>query len=129
MTNRTTKALTLTAVAVLTLSMATRAQDQSAAALAKKAQNPIANMISVPLQNNTNFGIGLFDRTQNVLNIQPVLPSSVGKWSLINRVIAPVIKAQLVSVRAVGPGRIDCMSQAITPLILVIGSASTAGIG
>ncbi|MGB6648367.1 MAG: neuromedin U [Bacteroidota bacterium] len=68
-----------------------QAQEPSAAELAKKAQNPIANMISVPLQNNTNFGIGPYDRTQNVLNIQPVLPTGLGGWNLINRVIAPVI--------------------------------------
>jgi hypothetical protein len=47
-------------------------------------------MISVPLQNNTSFGIGPYDRNQNVLNIQPVLPSNLGKWNLINRFIAPV---------------------------------------
>lgn len=65
--------------------------EEAAAALAKKAQNPIASMISVPVQNNTNFGIGSFDRTQNVLNIQPVIPASLGGWNLINRFIAPVI--------------------------------------
>jgi hypothetical protein len=68
-----------------------QAQEKSAAELARKAQNPIANMISVPLQNNTNFGIGPFDRTQNVLNIQPVLPTGLGGWNLINRLIAPLI--------------------------------------
>jgi hypothetical protein len=61
------------------------AQEPSDAELAKKAQNPIANMISVPLQNNTNFGIGPYNRNQNVLNIQPVLPASLGSWNLINQ--------------------------------------------
>ena len=37
--------------------------------LAKQSQNPIANMISLPFQNNTSFGIGPYDRTQNVTNI------------------------------------------------------------
>ena len=58
--------------------------------LAKKAQNPIANMISLPLQNNTSFGIGEYDRSQNVLNVQPVIPASLGSWNLINRFIAPI---------------------------------------
>lgn len=58
--------------------------------LARKAQNPIANMISLPLQNNTSFGIGPFDRNQNVLNVQPVIPASLGNWNLINRFIAPI---------------------------------------
>jgi hypothetical protein len=48
------------------------AQEKGNANLAKAAQNPIANLISLPLQNNTNFGIGPDDETQNILNIQPV---------------------------------------------------------
>lgn len=76
---------------VLLTPSAARAQEASAAALARKAQNPIANMISVPIQNNTSFGIGSFDRTQNVTNIQPVIPTSLGSWNLINRVIAPLM--------------------------------------
>ncbi len=61
--------------------------------LAKAAQNPIANMISVPFQNNTNFGLGPEDRTQNVLNFQPVfpIPLGCGEWTLINRMIIPIM--------------------------------------
>ena len=40
--------------------------------LARAAQNPIADLISVPFQNNTNFNFGPREKTQNVLNIQPV---------------------------------------------------------
>src|SRR5262249_10804495 len=42
--------------------------------LAKKSQNPIADLVSVPFQSNTNFNAGPFNRTQEVLNIQPVVP-------------------------------------------------------
>ena len=60
--------------------------------LAKAAQNPIASLISVPLQNNTGFGVGQYDRTQNVLNIQPVIPVRISEnWNLINRIIQPVV--------------------------------------
>ena len=60
--------------------------------LAKLARNPIANLISVPLQNNTNFNVGPRSGTQNVLNIQPVIPVSLSKdWNLITRTILPVI--------------------------------------
>jgi hypothetical protein len=45
--------------------------------LAKLAQNPVGNLISVPFQNNTNFNVGPEERTQNILNIQPVIPISV----------------------------------------------------
>ncbi len=57
--------------------------------LAKKAQNPIANLISLPLQNNTSFNIGPYNRTANVLNIQPVAPFYEGR--LITRTILPIV--------------------------------------
>jgi hypothetical protein len=60
--------------------------------LRKAAQNPVASLISVPIQENWNFGIGSADRIQNVLNVQPVIPVTVGKdWNLIIRWITPVI--------------------------------------
>ncbi len=61
---------------------------------AKAAQNPLANVISLPLQNNTDFGIGDYDDTGNVLNIQPVIPITIGEkgWLLINRMIVPFPK-------------------------------------
>ena len=60
--------------------------------LAKKSQNPISNMISLPLQNNTSFNVGPYNRTQNVLNIQPVWPLSLSpSLNLITRTIIPVI--------------------------------------
>jgi hypothetical protein len=59
--------------------------------LAKQAQNPIANLISLPLQNNTNFKVGPQERTQNILNVQPVYPVSLGdNWNLITRTILPI---------------------------------------
>jgi len=49
-------------------------------------------MISLPLQNSTSFNVGPFDRTQNVLNIQPVWPFSLSpSLNLITRTIVPVI--------------------------------------
>lgn len=59
--------------------------------LARQSQNPVADLISVPFQNNTNLGLGQFDRTGNILNIQPVLPTPLSKdLLLINRVILPL---------------------------------------
>ena len=64
----------------------------SVAELAKAAQNPIANMINVPFQNNTNFNVGPENKVQNILNIQPVLPFSITEdWNLITRTIIPVV--------------------------------------
>jgi len=62
--------------------------------LAKAAQNPIANMISLPLQNNTNLNIGPDDSTQNILNVQPVWPFEINEdWNLITRTIIPVVSS------------------------------------
>jgi len=59
--------------------------------LRKQAQNPIASLISVPIQNNSNFSFGPQDRTQDILNIQPVIPMQLGQnWNLVTRVIMPI---------------------------------------
>ena len=67
------------------------AAQSSKADLVKASQNPIANILSHPFQNNTLFGLGDADDTANLLNIEPVIPISVGDWNLINRTIIPVI--------------------------------------
>jgi len=60
--------------------------------LARAAQNPVGDLISLPFQNNMNFDVGPADRTQNIHNIQPVLPIGLSKdWNLITRTILPVI--------------------------------------
>jgi hypothetical protein len=82
----------------------TPAAASNADELRKEAQNPIASLISVPFQENLNFGIGPADRTQNVLNIQPVIPISLSKgWNLVTRWITPVIYQPLPIQQASGP--------------------------
>jgi hypothetical protein len=64
----------------------------SAEELAKIAQNPVGNLISIPFQNNTNLNYGSEKGTQNILNIQPVIPFEVSKdWNIITRTIVPII--------------------------------------
>lgn len=71
-------------------SSSTSAQDTEE--LARAAQNPLASLISVPFQNNTNFEVGPEEDVQNILNIQPVVPFELSeKWNLITRTIIPVI--------------------------------------
>jgi len=66
--------------------------ERSTDELARAVQNPIADMISVPFQNNTNFNFGPRERTQNVLNIQPVIPVDISdEWLMITRTILPVV--------------------------------------
>jgi len=65
---------------------------QEADDLAAAAQNPIADLISLPFQNNMTFGYGPDDDVQNVLNIQPVWPFNLGdNWNLITRTVLPVV--------------------------------------
>ena len=60
--------------------------------LAKLAQNPVANLMSFPFQNNFNFGVGPNNVCQYVLNFQPVIPITLTEdWNLITRWILPVI--------------------------------------
>jgi hypothetical protein len=66
--------------------------ESNAKSLAEAAQNPIANLISVPFQNNTSFGVGPWDRTQNIMNFQPVIPFDLNQdWLIVSRTILPVI--------------------------------------
>jgi hypothetical protein len=89
--------LLIWAVALSLLALTATAADEGAppdsdSDLAKKTQNPIANLISVPFQNNTSYNFGPRDRTQNVLNIQPVIPIDVNEdWNVITRSIIPIV--------------------------------------
>jgi hypothetical protein len=75
----------------------TPAAAANADALRKAAQNPVASLISVPVQNNFNGGIDPGNRTQNVLNIQPVIPLKVSdNWNSIIRSITPIIYSRFL---------------------------------
>jgi len=70
-------------------------QDQKAAEaqdLAKKLSNPVASLISVPLQGNFDFGMGTGAGWRYTLNVQPVIPIKLNEnWNVISRTIIPVI--------------------------------------
>lgn len=69
-----------------------RALAQDETELAKKTQNPVADLISVPLQSNFNFGAGSKDKMIYILNIQRVVPINITEnWNIITRVIMPII--------------------------------------
>ena len=75
------------------------APEQSSLELQKATQNPVADLISVPVQSNFNFGYGAKDAPQNsstqyVMNIQPVIPVTLGDtgFNLITRPILPILE-------------------------------------
>jgi len=86
----------LSAVVFVCLGSMLFAQDEakpSADELAKKLSNPVASLISVPLQSNMDFGAGPDgDGFKYTLNMQPVVPMSIGEeWNLISRTIIPYV--------------------------------------
>ncbi|WP_136065838.1 neuromedin U [Pontiella sulfatireligans] len=63
-----------------------------AAELAKKTQNPVANMISLPVQFNFNQNVGPKSDSQTIINVQPVIPQELNEdWNWIHRTIVPII--------------------------------------
>ena len=63
---------------------------QSQEELSAAAANPLADLISLPFQNNLNMNYGEYNRNVNILNIQPVIPLAGGK--LITRTIFPIVR-------------------------------------
>lgn len=68
-----------------------KAGTASNAELVKKAQNPVADMMSFPFQNNVDFGVGPAKQVANTLNVQPVIPIGLGPVNLITRTILPIV--------------------------------------
>ena len=95
MRRKTAVVMTILAVFGLAITVPALAQ-QSAEELAKKLANPVASMISFPLQGNfdLNFKGAIIDGGYKFLtNVQPVIPIKLSeKWNLISRTILPIVQ-------------------------------------
>ena len=59
--------------------------------LNKQIQNPVADLISLPLQSNWGFNVGPNNDTQYLLNVQPVIPLHITEhWNIITRMVMPI---------------------------------------
>jgi hypothetical protein len=66
--------------------------EPSAQQLAQRLSNPLADMVSVPLQFNWEQGVGPEGGTRFVMNFQPVVPFAIGRdWNLVGRMVLPVV--------------------------------------
>ncbi|MBW2406112.1 MAG: hypothetical protein JRF17_01975, partial [Deltaproteobacteria bacterium] len=79
--------LSLIFVAFLSVGVAF-GQEKGGDDLRAAVQNPVASMYSLPFKNVFDFGAQ--DGDAYILNIQPVIPVTVGDWNLVNRIIAPI---------------------------------------
>jgi hypothetical protein len=68
--------------------------------MAKKLANPIAALISVPIQANYDKNLGPDDKGSRwTTKIQPVIPFSIGEnWNVISRTILPIIDQEDIPV-------------------------------
>ena len=102
---RVFKVVFILAAIISMLATQSSAEDtDNATELAKKLANPIANLISVPLQLNYDSNFGPQEEGSKwVLNIQPVIPFSMGEnWTVITRTIIPLIDQDDIPVSGMG---------------------------
>jgi hypothetical protein len=80
------------ALLALATSTGARPEEPDAAKLAREVQNPVSSLIVFPIQFNFSGGMGRFQRTQFILELEPVIPIPLkGNWTLVPRLILPFV--------------------------------------
>lgn len=110
------------------LASETRAAEQDPqTGLVERAQNPISDLMRIPFQSNTHFGIGPNHRTGSDLKIQPLIPIALNRnWNIITRTILPIVKQPTLSTTdentwGVGPTQISAFLSPSQPGLLFWG--------
>jgi hypothetical protein len=103
------------AMVALALVTPARAQNDKAEELAKKLANPVANLISVPVQYNYDEYGGTNDgAAAQRLIIQPVIPFSISEdWNLITRTIVPLVDQQDFPVSALNESGLGDITESL----------------
>jgi hypothetical protein len=83
------KPILIICLTVLMFTPVSWAEEKGGGDLRAAVQNPVGAMYSLPLK--FTFDYGAPNGEASFLNIQPVIPITVGDWNYINRIIAPLI--------------------------------------
>ncbi len=111
------KSIFLAFLSALLLSLPLFGGDMSNSEIAKASQNPITMIYSLPIQNNTYFGLGDTDEVKNIANFQPVIPMDITEdWDIVWRLIMPVVTTPGIPTHFNDSGEVTAFSGGTTGL-------------
>jgi hypothetical protein len=73
---------------LLLMLQSVNAEEKGGGDLRASAQNPISSLISLPFK--LTFDEGASNGNGTILNINPVVPVTVGDWNIVNRALIPL---------------------------------------